>query len=124
VTKWGSASWMSPIEAGLSANASSMAEIGISNRGDAYDPTPDEAYWRLSPGFRGCGEPEYPGQLLHLSQMYSPRELQQQPLFAEVFGPQGLRHSMSIALRSRPGSPGACCSGATAGPISATGRNS
>lgn len=73
--------------------------------GDAYDPTPDEAYWRLSPGFRGCGEPEYPGQLLHLSQMYSPRELQQQPLFAEVFGPQGLRHSMSIALRSRPGRP-------------------
>jgi hypothetical protein len=92
--------------------------------GDAYDPTPHEAYWRLSPGFRGCVEPKYPGQLLHLSEMYSPRELQQQPLFAEVFGPEGVKHFMSIALRSRPGRPRRRSSGATAGPISATGRNS
>lgn len=73
--------------------------------GEDYDPTPDEAYWRLSPGFRGCSEPEYPGQLLHLSEMYSPRELQQQPLFAEVFGPEGVKYLVSIALRSRPGRP-------------------
>jgi len=73
--------------------------------GDAYDPTPDEAYWTLSPGFRGCAEPEYPGQLLHLSEIYSPRELRRQPLFAEVFAPWGVKYLMSIALRSRPGHP-------------------
>ena len=88
-----------------------------------YDPTPDEAYWTLSPGFRGCAEPEYPGQLLHLSEIYSPRELRRQPLFAEVFAPWGVKYLMSIALRSRPATPGACCSGATAGPTSATGRS-
>lgn len=43
--------------------------------GDAYDPTPDEGYWRLSPGFRGCAEPGYPGQLLHWSDFSDPEKL-------------------------------------------------
>ena len=60
-------------------------------------------FWSAKRAFWAPAPPQSLGRVRRWSDFYSPRELRCQPLYAEFFGPFGVKHFMSIAFPSPPG---------------------
>lgn len=66
----------------------------------------DEAFWKYHRRFLGCGDPAQTDELrrvIHWGELYTPTELRNQPLYAEYFLPDGIKHGMYLGLPTRPG---------------------
>jgi|GEM_PF-383430 len=70
--------------------------------GGGGDPT-QELFWTSKRSFWAPAPPANLGRVRRWSDYYSPSELREQPLYAEFFGPSGVKHFMSIAFPAPPG---------------------
>ena len=69
---------------------------------DYGDCDADAAYWELSPGFIGCTG-RSSSDVTRWSDLYTPTELHNQPVYAEYFHPTGVRYALIVQLPALPG---------------------
>jgi DNA-binding CsgD family transcriptional regulator len=64
----------------------------------------DRLYWKLYRGFRTNLDPTRPAsrRVIRWSDLYSQRELHNEPLYIEFFRPFGTKHSIVVELPARP----------------------
>ena len=74
--------------------------------GDSDSSAEDHLFWKYYRDFLGSSEPERTDELrrvVHWGELYTPTELRNQPLYAEYFYPEGIKHGMFIGLPTLPG---------------------
>jgi DNA-binding CsgD family transcriptional regulator len=61
-------------------------------------------FWQLYRSFQPCHDPTRPGsvRVIRWSDVYSQRELHNEPLYIEFFRPGGSKHNMFVELPARP----------------------
>lgn len=67
------------------------------------DNAEDVQFWSAKRSFWAAAPPLSMGRVRRWSDFYSPHELREQPLYAEFFGPSGVKHFMSIGFPAPPG---------------------
>jgi DNA-binding CsgD family transcriptional regulator len=71
-----------------------------------FDGPTDPSFWELEPTFLPCHYSIDSGDftsVVRWSDFYTPSELRNTPMFAEIFGPTGAKHSMLAAMPTAPG---------------------
>jgi DNA-binding CsgD family transcriptional regulator len=79
---------------------------GERGMGDDCDRPPDDCFWVSAGRFAPCTYPHRTGDLsraITWSDCYSAAELRNEPMFADYYGPVGLRHGMHVAFPALPG---------------------
>jgi len=62
-----------------------------------------QEFWDYKRSFWAPAPPASLGRVRRWSDFYTPRELREQPLYAEFFGPSGVKHFMSLGFPALPG---------------------
>jgi len=65
-----------------------------------------QVFFQYHRDFIGCGDPELTDELrrvIHWGELYTPTELRNEPLYAEYFRPDGIKHGMYVGLPTLPG---------------------
>jgi DNA-binding CsgD family transcriptional regulator len=78
------------------------------------DNATQEMFWTSKRSFWAPAPPANLGRVRRWSDYYSQNELREQPLYAEFFGPLGVKHFMPSGFRHRRAIPGRCCPSGTA----------
>ena len=78
------------------------------------DNATQRLFWTSKRSFWAPAPPANLGRVRRWSDLYSQNELREQPLYAEFFGPLGVKHFMPSGFRHRRAIPGRCCPSGTA----------
>lgn len=73
---------------------------------DASNDPRMQVFFQYHRDFLGCGDPEQTDELrrvIHWGELYTPTELRNEPLYAEYFRPDGIKHGMYAGLPTLPG---------------------